>query len=184
MRSISLVRHDIKYAEEMSVLSSAPQVRDALGLSEEATTIVGTKKFIEMILADEKHGKQYSRVILNEQKKLIGVITLNKFNYNEKTSHIGTWIGHTYWGKGYNELAKACFLKIAFTDLGMEKVFAGANKKNIRSQKAQEKLPYVTIDVGTKFPEELQKIEKQVGEPCILNVIAKDDFLQWYQEQM
>ncbi|WP_435372013.1 GNAT family N-acetyltransferase [Sporosarcina luteola] len=125
----------------MSTLSSAPQVIDALGLTVDQTSLEGTIEFIKFILWQERLGKQYSRVILDETANLVGVITLKDIDSINKTCHIGTWIGHQYWGKGYNALAKSEILYIAFTVLDLEYVFAGAKLSNFRSQKAQENLP-------------------------------------------
>ena len=166
----------------MSSLSSAPQVKDALGLTDDQTSLEGTIDFIEFIQVQERLGKQYSRVILDETENLIGVITLKDIDSINKTCHIGTWIGHQYWGKGYNALAKSEILYIAFTVLDLEYVFAGAKLSNIRSQKAQEKLPYIRIGVQLEFPEEHSKLESQVNSPCILNVIEREMFLNWYPE--
>ncbi|WP_156856665.1 GNAT family N-acetyltransferase [Oceanobacillus sp. AG] len=180
MSKVALVPHDKKYAKSLSSLSSAPQVREPLGLTDNQTSIEGTLEFIEFVLESERLGKLYSRVILNENDELIGVITLKEIDNEKKICHIGTWIGHPYWGKGYNELAKKDILYTAFTDLNMEYVFAGAKLTNIRSRKAQEKLPYVKIDAQSEFPDEYKKLVQQVNEPCLLNVIEKVAFLDWY----
>jgi len=44
----------------MSKWSSAPQVKEALGLSEKQTTLEGTIDFIRFIQDEEKSGQQYS----------------------------------------------------------------------------------------------------------------------------
>ena len=114
-----LVPHNKIYAKSMSLLSSAPQVKGALGLTNDQASLKGTVDFIEFIIEQENIGNQYSRVILNENEDLIGVITLKDINKTNKNCHIGTWIGHQYWSKGYNELAKSeiliyCFHRIGF----------------------------------------------------------------------
>ncbi len=179
---MSLVPHNEIYAKSISSLSSAPKVKDALGLTNDQTSLEGTIDFIEFIQVQERLGKQYSRVILDETENLIGVITLKEIDGINNTCHIGTWIGHQYWGKGYNALAKSEILYIAFTVLDLEYVFAGAKLSNARSQKAQEKLPYIKVGVQSEFPIEYKKLELQVNEPCILNVIEKEMFLKWYSK--
>lgn len=176
-----LVPHNIKFANRMFELSSAPQISKALGLS--VKTIQDTISFIEFIKKEEKEGKQYSRVIYNEAEGLIGVITLKDIDHNKKSCHIGTWIGFDYWGKGYNEWAKKEILIFAFQQLNLELVFAGAKKDNIRSIKAQEKLPYITFNVESIFPDEHAKIERQTQSPCVLHVVQKDDFMKWYKNE-
>ncbi|WP_026908425.1 GNAT family N-acetyltransferase [Paucisalibacillus globulus] len=182
MKSVKLVPHVTKFAEAMSSLTSSPHVKEALGLTDEQTSLEGTKKFIEFIGEQEEVGKQYSRCILDEQDQLIGVITLKDIDKVKSTCHIGTWIGHRFWGQGYNELAKAEILHTAFSVLNVDYVFAGAKVSNVRSQKAQEKLPYMRLDVGSEFPEEHRKLEVQVKTDCILNVIEKNEFLSWYKQ--
>lgn len=151
--------HHVKYAEQMSALSSNPQVRDALGLSEKMTSLNGTLNFITFITEEEEKKRQYSRVMLDENKDPIGVITLKDVDWNKRTCHMGTWIGYPFWGRGYNALAKKEILAIAFFKLDLKIVFAGAKKTNTRSLKAQEKLPYISLDKGKEFPNELEQIE-------------------------
>ncbi len=45
-------------------------------------------------------------MIVNEENEIIGLTTLKHINNEKKQSHIGSWIGYPYWGKGYNEAAK------------------------------------------------------------------------------
>ncbi|WP_339227444.1 GNAT family N-acetyltransferase [Oceanobacillus sp. FSL K6-2867] len=182
MTVLFLVPHQKKYAEKISRLSSVPQVKDALGLDDEQTSVKGTRNFITYILEQEKLGKQFSRVILNDTGEPIGVITLKDIDRINNTCHIGTWIGYPFWGQGYNALAKAEILHIAFTKFQLNYVFAGAKRVNIRSQKAQEKLPYIRTDVENEFPEEHRKLEEQAEAPCTLNVIENKRFLAWYKQ--
>lgn len=177
MKNVSLIPHNIKFAERMFELSKAPQVSRALGL--EISKLQDTIDFINFIKLEEEAARQYSRVIYDNDEGLVGVITLKDIDSKQKRCHIGTWIGHEYWGRGYNEWAKKEILSIAFQELDLQYVFAGAKKENIRSLKAQEKLPYITLDVGSVFPDEHEKIEKQTKSPCVLHVIKKDDFLKW-----
>lgn len=180
---IELVPHDPKYAKSISSLTSHPAIKDALGLNHHQTSLEGTMEFIEFILQEETFGRQYSRVILNEQKEVIGVITLKDINQRNQTCHLGTWIGRPYWGKGYNELAKLKLLHTAFTELDLKLVFVGVKQSNIRSQKALEKLPYIKVNVQATFPDEYQKVVLQAKEPCLLNVIEKEAFLKWYSHE-
>ena len=180
MVSFSLVPHNKIYAKTMSSLSSAPQVKDALGLTNDQSSLEGTIEFINFIIEQERLGKQYLRVILDDAKEVIGVITLKDIDEVNKTCHIGTWIGYKYWGTKYNALAKSEILYIAFIVLNLKYVFAGAKISNIRSQKAQEKLPYMRINIQSEFPDEHKKLEAQVNSPCVLNVVEREIFLKWY----
>lgn len=176
--AVTLVKHDIKYAEAMHALSSMPQVRDALGLP--AGKVEDTINFIKRECVDEEEGKTVPRVVLNEEGRLIGVTALMFIDHINKCCHIGSWLGYEFWGKGYNEEAKKAILEIAFFDLGLERVFAGARKINIRSQKAQEKLPFIRLGVEKEFPQEHSWLEVKEKQPCVLNVFERVDFVRYY----
>ena len=66
--------------------------------------------------------------------------------------------------------------KIAFLDLQLSYVFAGAKTNNIRSLKAQEKLPYISLHVEDNFPNEHAALEKEVKSPCVLHVVSRENF--------
>lgn len=181
MAQVTLAPHDMRYAERIFQLVSAPPVKEALGLRDDS--VEDTKKFIAWIMEEEKAGKQLSRLILNERQELIGITTLMVINREKKRCHIGTWIGHAYWGQGYNLASKIEILKMAFLELGLEHVFAGARTVNIRSQKAQEKLPFIRLHVESLFPEEHQFLEQKEKQPCVLHAFFREDFLAFLAEQ-
>lgn len=184
MVCITLVPHDVQYAEEISKMTSAPAIRNALGLSDTQCSIAGTRDYIRLMQLEEKLGQQFSRMIFNEDDELIGVISLKGMDEKQKICHIGTWLGRQYWGKGYNQVAKMEMLKIAFERFQLNYVFAGARLANIRSQKAQAKLPYMTLNVGQQFYREWKKLEWLEQTPCILNVVRREDFLNWYYQDI
>lgn len=175
--TVTLVRHDIKYAEAMHALSSMPQVRDALGLP--AGKVEDTIHFIKRERIDEDEGKTVPRVVLNEEGQVIGVTSLMFIDHHKKSCHIGSWLGYQFWGKGYNLEAKRAILDIAFFELGLSRVFAGARKVNIRSQKAQEKLPFVRVGVEKDYPEEHSWLEVKEKQPCVLNVFEREDYVRY-----
>lgn len=180
MKNIKLIKHDFQYAFEVNRLSQAIEVKNALGLPKQ--TINETKSFMKRMLNEEKEGKTISRLILNEDNQLIGITTLMFIDKIKKSCHIGTWIGYEYWGKGYNLLSKIGILKIAFEELNLEIVFAGARSCNIRSQKAQEKLPFIRLNVENDFPKEHAFLEAKENQPCVLHAFFKKDFEQFIKQ--
>lgn len=183
MKSVTLRKHDRNYTEIMSSLISDPRVQNALGLNWQQVSINGTRDFIDYIQGEERMGKQLSRVIFNEKEEFIGVITLKSIDRAKGTAHVGTWIGGDYWGLGYNELAKEAMFTMAFEELKLNRIFAGAKLTNGRSIAAQRKLPYMTMDVGHLYPEELEKIELETKEKCVLNVVEKVDFQKYLKSK-
>lgn len=174
--SVRLVPHRLEFADRIYDLASQPPVKDALGLRDES--VEDTKMFIRTVIDEEQRQQSLSRVILDETGDVIGVTTLMHFNPEKSRCHLGTWIGHEYWGRGYNLESKQAILRIAFFDLELQWVFLGARSSNIRSQKAQFKLPYLTAHVHDRFPEELLALERRETEPCVLHAVFRDDFLR------
>lgn len=184
MRKIYLQPHDIFYAEKMSKLISDTEVREPLGLTENETSIAAMLDFIREMQLEEEMGNHYSRMIMNEDFELIGVITLHNIDELHQTSHISTWIGKDYWGLGYNTLAKDKLLLHAFTAMKLKVVFAGARVENFRSRKAQWKLPYLTMNAQLEYPEELTRLERREQAFCILNAVKATDFLNWHYQKV
>ncbi len=118
-------------------------------------------------------------MILDEEGQVIGVTSLMFIDRHKKSCHIGSWLGYQFWGKGYNLEAKTAILDIAFFELGLSRVFAGARKVNIRSQKAQEKLPFVRLGVEKDYPEEHSWLEVKEKQPCVLNVFEREDYVRY-----
>ncbi|MGG1573272.1 GNAT family N-acetyltransferase [Fictibacillus sp. NRS-1165] len=98
-----------------------------------------TKQTIE----EEERGETISRTILDEWYNPIGAISL--YDVQDGCGFLGTWLGQPYFGKGYNKLAKESFLSELFYEKDIQTVFMRIRKNNIRSQKAAEKIPYVTL---------------------------------------
>ncbi|HDR7791932.1 TPA: GNAT family N-acetyltransferase [Bacillus luti] len=181
MQHVTLVPLDLRYTNVIFKLSSDPHVKNALGIKVEK--IEDTKAFLLFAIEEEHQKRSLSRMIVNEANEVIGLTTLKQINYEKKQSHIGSWLGYPYWGKGYNEAAKKEIFKIAFLDLQLSYVFAGAKTNNIRSLKAQEKLPYISSHVENKFPDEHAALEKEVRSPCSLHVVSREKFLNWLELQ-
>ena len=120
--------------EQMTHPDVFPFVRHKVDSYEEYVFV--TKQTIEA----EDAGQLISRTILDEWENPIGCISL--YDIENGAGFLGTWLGKPYHGKGYNAIAKDAFFKELFFELGMETVFMRIRKKNIRSIKAAEKLPY------------------------------------------
>ncbi|UYX51013.1 GNAT family N-acetyltransferase [Bacillus thuringiensis] len=181
MKQVTLLPLNLRYTNVIFELSSDPHVKNALGLKVESAE--DTKAFILFAMEEERKKHSLSRVIVNEENEIIGLTTLKHINYEQKHSHIGSWLGYHYWGRGYNEAAKKEIFKIAFLDLQLTYVFAGAKTTNIRSLKAQEKLPYISLHVENKFPDVHAALEKEVESPCVLHVVSCEKFSNWLEVQ-
>ncbi|MDG4657228.1 GNAT family N-acetyltransferase [Ectobacillus antri] len=125
-----------------------------------------TKQTIEA----EERGELISRTILDEWGNAIGTITL--FDVEDNAGFLGTWLGKPYHGQGYNKPAKDAFFHEVFYELGIDTIFMRIRKHNVRSIKAAEKLPYVTLANETR-PSVYNQINAQ-GDVYNLYEISKD----------
>ncbi|MFC7373615.1 GNAT family N-acetyltransferase [Fictibacillus iocasae] len=127
-----------------------------------------TKQTIE----EEEQGTVISRTILDEWQNPIG--TINLFDVQEGYGFLGTWIGQPYFGKGYNNPAKEAFFSELFYEKDIHTIFMRIRKTNFRSQKAAEKIPYVTLanEVRKDVYDQLNKD----GDVYNLYQIEKDNY--------
>ncbi|MCP3760992.1 GNAT family N-acetyltransferase [Domibacillus sp. A3M-37] len=174
MKKIQLKPHSLTYADRIFALTSAPEVKNALGLY--VDTVDNTIDFLQAVMQEEMEGKTVSRAIFNEFDDLIGITTLMFIDKEKKSCSLGTWIGHSYWGQGYNIASKYAILQIAFEELHLERVFIGARLVNKRSQHAQKKLPFVTWHVEADYPDVHAALEEKEKQACLLNVVHRADF--------
>ncbi|MFB9759496.1 MULTISPECIES: GNAT family N-acetyltransferase [Bacillaceae] len=127
-----------------------------------------TKQTIEA----EERGETISRTILDEWGNPIGTISL--FDIQDNAGFLGTWLGKPYHGQGYNEPAKAAFFHEVFFELNIKTIFMKIRKLNIRSMKAAEKLPYVTL--ANESRKALYEEINVTGDLYNLYEIAKDQY--------
>lgn len=170
---IDLRPHHVNYAVRIHELASDPLVSEALGLVDQ--TLENRLDFIQKMQQGEKEGTTCSRLVFHNHQ-MIGVTTLMYIDQEKKSCHLGSWLGVPYWGRGYNERAKVEILKIAFDTYNLDRVFLGARIHNFRSQAAQQKLPYIKLNVMNDYPEEHQFLQEKEQQPCVLNVVEKEDF--------
>lgn len=85
MNHVTLLPLDLQYADIIFTLSSDPHVKDALGLKVE--TIEDTKAFIRFAMEEERIKQSLSRVIVNENKEIIGITSLKHIDHKKEISY-------------------------------------------------------------------------------------------------
>ncbi len=173
-----LIKHDLSYIDAIMAGTSRPEIHDILGMDTHMIDREGTTRFV-LNMIDDNDCTQYSRYILDDDDQFIGIITLKDIDRVDRIATMGTWIYPERWGEGYNRRAKDEMLTTAFTQLALEAVLFGVKLRNIRSMKAQEKLPYTTLDVADRYPERALTKQIRLNEPFQLNIVYKEDFLEY-----
>jgi len=117
------------------------------------TDLEQTKSFIANYFVKEPIGKY--AIVLKESNKMIGTIEFRIHEWN-KSGELGFTLNRRYWGNGYMTEAGKLILKLAFDDLGLERVYAAHEVKNSASGKVLSRL-------GMEFEGILRKSEMIKG---------------------
>lgn len=100
------------------------------------------KKYIDNALSARQKNLEYAFVVIDKATdKIIGSTRFYAINSIYNTLEIGyTWYGSTYQGTFVNKICKYLLLRLAFEDLGFERVGFKANKENHRSINAMKSI--------------------------------------------
>ncbi|MFA7685457.1 MAG: GNAT family N-acetyltransferase [Candidatus Gracilibacteria bacterium] len=98
------------------------------------------KEWIKKILAKSKEHRVYVfGITLPSSNEIIGIISLEKFNWANKNAQIGYWLTKEHWGKGIIPKAVKTILNFAFKKLRLHRVYGAVFSENLKSQKVLEK---------------------------------------------
>jgi ribosomal-protein-alanine N-acetyltransferase len=81
----------------------------------------------------------------------LGITLLCEFSARDRRAVVGTWLGRAHWGTGVNRDAKALLARLAFCDMGLERLGAYADLRNGRSQVALERVGFAREGVLRAF---------------------------------
>ena len=96
---------------------------------------------------------------LRAEKKIIGMISLCKINYQHKKATIGYWLGKKYRKQGIVSEAEKAVLNFAFNKLKLNKISGEALIENIASNKLFKKFGFRKVGI---LKEELIKTGKKL----------------------
>ena len=77
---------------------------------------------------------------LKHHRKLIGVVTLRVKGEENRTADFGFAFNKRYWNQGYATEAARALIDAAFSSLGVHRVWAGCDSRNVGSYRVMEKL--------------------------------------------
>jgi len=73
---------------------------------------------------------------------LVGVLSYNEFDWQNKIGYIGYWLGKDYQGKGIMTKAVAAFIDYGFNELNLNKIDIRTAFENIKSQMIPKRLNF------------------------------------------
>jgi N-acetyltransferase len=99
-------------------------------------------QYVEDALEKQKNGTEFAYVIVSkQQQKIIGATWFLDISKQHERLEIGsTWITPTFWRTSINTSCKYLLLKYCFENLGLNRVQIKTGHKNIRSQRAIERI--------------------------------------------
>ena len=98
--------------------------------------------YFKFCLNSKKEKELYPLIIIRkEDNSPIGLTMFGNFSFQNKRLEIGwTWIGEKFQGTGINAICKVLLLDYCFNTLNLRRVEFKIDVKNLKSQKAIEKI--------------------------------------------
>lgn len=99
------------------------------------------EQWIQSQKSDYEEGTAYVfAIVMKENLKLIGAISLSGINHHHQHAELGYWVGVPYWGNGYCTEAVNVILKFGFESLNLNRIFAYFFINNPASGKVLQKV--------------------------------------------
>jgi N-acetyltransferase len=97
--------------------------------------------FIDELLGYQAEGELLPfTIVLLPERTLVGIIRFLDIDRPNRTVELGTWLDSRFWRSPLNTEAKLLTLRYAFEEEGIHRVQLKTDSRNVRSQKAIERL--------------------------------------------
>ncbi len=113
---------------------------------------------------------RYLWLLIRYNKKIVGGIGLNKFDFQNRTTEIGYWLSAEYEGKGIVSRSCKALIQYAFDDLGFNRIEIKCAVENKRSRAVPEKLGFTEDGVFR----ESEWLYDHFVDRIIYSLLAKD----------
>jgi ribosomal-protein-serine acetyltransferase len=104
-------------------------------------TVEDRKNFIRGALEQFAHNKGFTAGIWHEGR-LVGVISYNSIDWENRSVAVGYWLGEEYQGKGLVTAACRALVEHAFFELGLNRVIILCATENEKSCAVAERLGF------------------------------------------
>ena len=78
----------------------------------------------------------------NDDRALIGTCTLFHFHWGSRRAELGYALAHAAWGQGLMHEALDALVTYAFTDLGLNRIEADIDPRNVASARSLERMGF------------------------------------------
>jgi N-acetyltransferase len=104
-------------------------------------TLAEMEAFIDQLLEFQAKGELLPlTMVLLPERSLVGIIRFLDIDRANRMVELGTWLDSLYWRTPLNSEAKLLMLRYAFEEEGVHRVQLKTDSRNLRSQKAIERL--------------------------------------------
>lgn len=104
-------------------------------------SVAEMETFIDQLLEFQAAGELLAfTMVLLPERPLVGIIRFLDIDRANQRVELGTWLDSRYWGSPLNAQAKLLMLAYAFEEEGVHRVQLKTDSRNLRSQRAIERL--------------------------------------------
>jgi [ribosomal protein S5]-alanine N-acetyltransferase len=115
-------------------------------------TVEGQRATIRSALERYGQGTTVPSVILDEEGRVAGRITLNDIVRGPfQSCHLGYWLSAAANGRGLASAAVRDIIRVAFEEQGLHRIQAGTLLHNVRSQRVLERNGFVRFGVAPAY---------------------------------
>ena len=123
------------------VKRSLPELSPWLGWATKDYSVENSYEYLQGCEAEWNSGVGYNYMILNLDKKFMGMISALNVKEKDKSLEIGYWISSVYAGKGYMQEALKLIEKEFFSK-GINRIVVHTDVLNLKSANVPQKLGY------------------------------------------
>jgi ribosomal-protein-alanine N-acetyltransferase len=109
------------------------------------------RAWLATLPARRSRGVALELAIVDADDTPIGITLLTEFVRRDRRAVVGTWLGREHWGTGANRESKALVAQLGFGRLGLRRLGAYADTRNLRSQQALERIGFTREGVLRGF---------------------------------
>ncbi len=119
---------------------------------EDYFTVEGQRGDIDVSLDRHRQGGALPHVILDEDGRVVGRITLNGIVRGAfQSCSVGYWLAEAHTGRGLATAAVRHITTVAFEELGLHRVQAETLEHNVRSQRVLDRNGFVRYGLAPKY---------------------------------
>jgi [ribosomal protein S5]-alanine N-acetyltransferase len=120
--------------------------------SDDYFTEAGQSDVIQGALREHDEGRNLPLVILDDEARVVGRITLNGIVRGAfQSCSVGYWVSESAGGRGVGTAALKQIISVAFGDLGLHRIQAETLLHNVGSQKVLERNGFLRIGMAPAY---------------------------------